>query len=184
MIRAEDRTPQAKPATVPVPSAEPAGKRVKFLMFTLDGDKMAPFGTLDVLASSLPLYTDAIEQVADTQPDAVVELGRPGTRLIVTEVDKKDPDFVGTSDDCFEVGEVITVPLFVAFICQKFPKFSAPLVRHYIDKLNQPCKKGGYTVRSLSAFLNDLKGPAGKDFHALAEAHVAWATANRVTPFQ
>lgn len=184
MIRAEDRCPNpvAKPA--PVPPAEPAGKRIKFLMFTLDGDKMSPYGTLDIPSSSLTLYTDAIEQVADTQPDDSVELGRPGTRLIVVKVDKSDPDFVGTSDDRFEVGEIITVPLFVKFLNQKFPKFSAPLVRHYIDKLQQPCEKGGYTVRALEHFLRDLRGPAGKDFHAVAEAHSAWAAANRVTPFQ
>jgi hypothetical protein len=144
---------------------------------------MEPFGTLVIKEAHLPLYVEALEQVAESQPKDRVELGRPGTRLIVTKVDKSDPDFVGTSDDAFELGEVTTIPGFVNFLKQQFPRFSPTLVRYYLNR-REPCVKCGYTVRALEDFLRDLRGPAARDFQEIADAHCAWAEANHYEPFQ
>lgn len=162
------------------PPAEP-GKKVIVIIQTLEGLKFTTYGTIELPASSMVLVTDALEAIADTSPEISLQVGRPGTRLLITDVDEVDPEFIG-GEFKLERGEVMTVPDAVNFLSQRKPT-SAQLLRYYLKQSpSKAFKKFGYTFRDIEDFKRELVGPSGKHLHPVAEANIAWAQANHREP--
>lgn len=179
--RATPPSGPSKPATA-APQAEPPERKIVVLVQVLDGLKLANIGAIDLPASQLERVVEAIESIAETSPEISVQVGRPGSRLIVTAVDKEDPEFLGTSENKLDLGEVITVPEASAFLSQLQPT-STQLIRYYLKQSTAKAfKKFGYTFRDVSDFKKELAGPSGKHLHTIAEANIAWAQANRREP--
>ena len=181
MIRATPLPKNPGTSTTPAAPAEPE-RRIVFIMQTLDGVKLSPLGAIEIPASYLDMVVDSVKAVADSCPRSQIQLlGRPGTRLIVTNVDKEDPEFVGKSEDRPNIGEVYTVPDVVDFFTAEQKPISAQLVRYYL-KQRKPYVKCGYTFQDMEDFKRELSGPSGKHLHAIAEANIAWAQANHREP--
>jgi hypothetical protein len=186
MIKAQDRAPQAKPAQTPatVQAETVPSKLSSVLLFVLDANGLlSPLFTFKLPEEQISRLEEGITQVVEELPDVKTEIGRPATKLIVTRIDKQDKEFRG-GEDALDLGEVISVPELVSwFNSNPDDRTSAPLLRYYL-KRHQPFVKYGYTVRALDDFKRDLNGPAKQDFYPVAEAHCAWAKANRVTPLE
>lgn len=185
--------PAKSSATTSIPTGAQAervaefDRRAKLLIQLLDGDKLSNFGTLEISLSHLELYTEALESVASDLPKDIVQTGRPGTKLLVTAINRADPNFpVRDREDLPELGEALTVPETVDFFVkgdETGDRTSATLIRYYL-KQHQPFMHRGYTFRALDDFKRDLNGPAAKDFYELANIHAEWCKANQRTPFE
>lgn len=155
-------------------------------MFTIvEGNPLPqPYAALELDASEIELVTDAIEAVLAARPKISARLAKPGTKVIVTKVDPSDKNFVsGGGEFALKLGEVMTVPELIKFLKVPGSKLNASLPRFYF-RSNLPFEHSGYTVRTLEHFLRDLKGPAGKDFQPIAEAHAALAAERNEVPFE
>jgi hypothetical protein len=196
VIKASERNPQAKPAVETVPSAkstvetvaEPA-REVTVYFQKLDhqtGD-LTPVFTYKMTEDQVAPFEDAITNVIANFPKAPKKIvGRPPLRVIVTGVNKKDPDFIGTGGEPYVVGEVVELSEFIAFVRAHNPcsKLNASKLRYYFNN-GKDAEQNGYSVRLFEQFLKkDLFSPVKRDHQALADAHVAWCLENKVVPFQ
>jgi hypothetical protein len=185
MIKAQERSPNPSVQSSAKAQAETAPVRqISALIFTLDDNGLlSPVFTFKLPVEQWSKLEEAITEAVEELPEAKTEIGRPSTKLIVTAINKQDKDYKG-GENALDLGEVISVPELVSwFNVDPDDKTSAPLLRYYL-KRHQPFEKYGYTLHSLEDFKRNLNGPVKKDFYAVAEAHCAWAKANRVTPLE
>jgi hypothetical protein len=176
--------PAAKPVTAPVPAEPAPGRESSLLIFVLDANGLlSPLFTFKLPEEQISRLEEGISKVVEELPEVKTVVGRPPIKLIVTAINKQDPDYRG-GEFALELGETLTIPELVSwFRSAPDDRSSSPHIRYYLNQ-RKPFEKYGYTVRALEDFKRDLNGPVKKDFYAVAEAHCAWAKANRVTPLE
>jgi hypothetical protein len=180
-----DAAAPAAQSTAQVPPAEPADEIVlQLFKLNLRTGVLAPVFAYKMVEGQVEAAEDKIAEVFSESPKAPKKImGRPPVRLIVTRVDKKDPDFVGMGGDPLEVGEVIELPLLIKLLKVPGSKLNATGLQYYLRN-GRACEHSGYTFRKFEHFLKDLDGPARKDHQALADAHVEWCKGSHETPFE
>jgi hypothetical protein len=193
MIKAADRVPQAKAEPAPVaqstaqvPPAEPADEVVlQVQKLNLRTGVLVPVFTYKMNEGQVTPFEDALTETLANLPKAPKKTaGRPPVRIIVTRVDKKDPNFVSMGGEPYVVGEVTTLPDFISNMrVRSESKVSAPLAQYYFRD-GKPFESHGYTVIIFEHFLKCLLGPAKRDYQALADAHEEWCKESNETPFE